>query len=268
MLEVESIHFAYGERPVLQGIDLEARDGEVVGVVGPNGSGKSTLLKVISGLLTPLSGEVRWCGQGLPSLSNGERARLVAVVPQAPHLPESFTTLELVLMGRTPYLGFLQGERKEDMDAAVWAMELTGTLSLSHKLMGKLSGGERQRVLIARALAQETPILLLDEPTASLDIAYQVAILDTVRAIQRERGGAIIIAIHDLTLAAQYCHRIVLLKDGVCYAQGSPADVLTGENVLEGYGAQVLILEHPVSGMPVVLPMPGEARYDGGNGAG
>ncbi|MBF8266695.1 MAG: iron complex transport system ATP-binding protein [Dehalococcoidia bacterium] len=263
MLQIADLRFAYGDRPVLRGLSLEAREGEVVAVVGPNGSGKSTLLKVISGLLKPGCGEVRWGGRDLLSLPPRERARLVGVVPQAPHLPESFTALELVLMGRTPYLGFLQGERKLDLDVALRAMEMTGTQGLAHQPVGELSGGERQRVLIARALAQETPLLLLDEPTASLDIAYQVAILDTVRAIQGRRGGAILVAIHDLTLAAQYCHRIVLLKDGVCYAQGTPQEVLTRENVLEGYGAQVCILEHPISGMPVVLPVPGAAGADG-----
>ncbi|MFH1559819.1 MAG: ABC transporter ATP-binding protein [Chloroflexota bacterium] len=256
MLQVTDLRFAYGDRPVLQGLSLEVREGEVMAVVGPNGSGKSTLLKLVSGVLKPESGEIRWGNLDLASLSPRESAQLVAVVPQSPHLPGSFTALELVLMGRTPYLGLLQAESKGDLATVQRAMELTGTWEFANQPMDKLSGGERQRVLIARALAQETPLLLLDEPTASLDIAYQMTILDTVRTIQRERGGAILIAIHDLTLAAQYCHRIALLKNGAVYAQGSPREVLTSANVLEGYSAQVCILDHPVSGMPVVLPVP------------
>lgn len=258
MLQVTDLRFSYSDRPVLQGVSLEVREGEMVAAVGPNGSGKSTLLKIIGGVLKPGSGEVRWGEQDLASLSPGERAQLVAVVPQSPHLPGSFTALELVLMGRTPYLGLLQTEGRRDLAIVQRAMELTGTWGFANQLMDKLSGGERQRVLIARALAQETPLLLLDEPTASLDIAYQVAILDTVKAIQRERGGAILIAIHDLTLAAQYCQRIALLKDGAIYAQGTPREVLTRANVMEGYNAQVCIMDHPMSGMPVVLPVPQE----------
>ena len=259
MLEIDSVCFFYGDVPVLRGLDLEVGEGEVVGVVGPNGSGKSTLLKIVSGVLNPRSGGVRWGGQDLVPLSPRERARLVAVVPQTPHIPGAFTALELTIMGRTPYLGLLQAESGEDLAIVRRAMELTGTWEFANQPMDKLSGGERQRVLIARALAQETPLLLLDEPTASLDIAYQITVLDTLRVIQKERGGAILIAIHDLTLAAQYCHRIALLKDGVVYVQGTPREVLTSANVFEGYNALVSILDHPVSGMPVVLPVPQES---------
>lgn len=258
MLELNGICFSYGDRLVLRGINLEVDEGEMVALVGPNGSGKSTLLKIICGILNPSSGDVRWGGQALVPLSPRERAQLVAVVPQTPNIPGTFTALELTMMGRTPYLGLLQAESSRDLEIVQQAMELTGTWELANQPMDKLSGGERQRVLIARALAQETPLLLLDEPTASLDIAYQVAVLDTVRAIQKERGGAILVAIHDLTLAAQYCHRIALLRDGVVYAQGNPREVLTSANVLEGYSTQVYILEHPVSGKPVVLPLPQE----------
>ena len=268
MLRVRDVHFAYGATPIIRGLDLEVEGGEMVAVVGPNGSGKSTLLKVISGFLKPDAGDLTWSGRDMPSLSPRERAQLVAVVPQSPHLPESFTALELALMGRTPYLGFLRGETKRDLAIVQEAMELTGIWEMADRTVGELSGGERQRVLIARALAQQAPLLLLDEPTASLDIGYQMAVLDTLRAAQSRRGRAIIVAIHDLTLAAQYCSRVALMKDGVFSAQGSPREVLTGENVFEGYGVRVSILDHPVSGMPVVLPTPGELPRNGGDGAG
>jgi len=256
ILELDNIHFSYRDNPVLRGLNLDVREGEITAVVGPNGSGKSTLLKVISGALKPLSGSVMWGNRDLVSISPRDRARLVAVVPQLPHIPETFTAQEIVLMGRTPYLGLLESESMEDLEIVKRSMELTGTWEFADQPMWKRSGGERQRVLIARALAQQTPLLLMDEPTANLDIAYQVTVMETLKVLQKEGGGAILIAIHDLTLAAQYCDYIALLKDGVVYVEGQPEDVLTGANVFEGYSTQVYILNHPISGKPVVLPGP------------
>ena len=256
ILELDNIHFSYRDNPVLRGLHLDVREGEIMAVVGPNGSGKSTLLKVISGALKPLSGSVMWGNRDLVSISPRDRARLVAVVPQLPHIPETFTAQEIVLMGRTPYLGLLESESREDLVIVKRSMELTGTWEFADQPMWKLSGGERQRVLIARALAQQTPLLLMDEPTANLDIAYQVTVMETLKVLQKEGGGAILIAIHDLTLAAQYCDYIALLKDGVVYVEGQPEDVLTVANVFEGYSTQVYILNHPISGKPVVLPGP------------
>lgn len=264
MLRLSDIHFAYNGRPVLQGLNLELVEGELVALVGPNGSGKSTLLKVISGVVKQGRGVVMWGENDLSKMAPRERAKIVAVVPQNPQLPESLSALEVVFMGRTPYLGLLQNEGPGDRAAVAWAMEVTGTAELASQLVGRLSGGERQRVLMARALAQEAPLLLLDEPTASLDIAYQASVMDTVVSVQRARGGAALVAIHDLTLAAQYCQRIALLKDGSICALGEPRDVVTAENVFAAYGAFATILAHPDTGTPVVLPVPGAARHQDG----
>ena len=255
MLVVDKVHFGYKDRPVLQGLDMEARQGELVGIVGPNGAGKTTLLRMISGVLAPAQGRVSINGTDLSILKAGQRARLVSAVPQNPQLPQSFRVLEMVLMGRNPHLSLLQWEGRRDLAIARQAMELTDTWHLADRALGSLSGGERQRALVALALAQDAPVLLLDEPTASLDLAHQTGIMDLVRDVQRRRGGTVVVAMHDLTLAAQYCDRLVMLAGGRSYAEGTPATVLTKENISEVYGASVFILPHPQGGTPVVLPV-------------
>ena len=254
MLEVEDLHFAYGDRRILRGLDLEARKGELVGLVGPNGSGKTTLLRLISGVLKPSQGRISIDGADMAGLKPGPRARLVSVVPQNPEVPLSFKVIDLVLMGRNPHLKLLQWESRDDLETARRAMELTDTLDLADRAVGSLSGGERQRTLVALALAQEAPLMLLDEPTASLDLAHQTGTMDLVRDVQRERGGTLVVAIHDLTLAAQYCDRLVMLAAGSSFAVGPPGEVLTRENISAVYGTEVFILPHPQGGTPVVLP--------------
>ena len=255
MLVVENLHFAYNSAPVLQGLDMEVHEGEMVGVVGPNGSGKTTLLRLISGVLQPSAGRIRVNASALEELPSSQRAKLVSVVPQNPTLPLGFTVLELVLMGRNPHLGLLQWEGRRDLEIAAHAMQLTDSDHLAQRDLTTLSGGERQRAVVAMALAQEAPVLLLDEPTASLDLPHQTGVMDMVRSVQEERGGAVVVAMHDLTLAAQYCDRLVMLADGSSYADGPPGVVLTTENISQVYGAEVLVVPHPVGGTPVVLPL-------------
>ena len=256
MLRVENVSFAYRDQTVLDGLDLEVRDGDRVGVVGPNGSGKTTLIRLVSGVLPPGGGRIQVDGTDLADLSRRSRARLVSVVPQSPQLPLSFSVMELVLMGRNPHLKLLQWERQSDIEVALRAMELTETRHLAGRALATLSGGERQRAVIAMALAQESPLMLLDEPTSSLDLAHQVSVMDLVRDVQEKQGGAVLVAMHDLTLAALYCHRLVLLADGKCFAQGPPEVVLTRENISRVYGSDVHVLSHPRGGTPVVLPVP------------
>jgi iron complex transport system ATP-binding protein len=235
---------------------MDAGAGELVGIVGPNGAGKTTLLRLISGVLRPSQGRIVVQGTDLASLKARERATLVAVVPQSPQLPSGLRVIDLVLMGRNPHLGLLEWESRHDLEVARLVMEQTDIGRLADRPIGRLSGGERQRVLIALALAQEAPVLLLDEPTASLDLSHQAAIMDLVKSVQRQRGGCVVLSMHDLTLAAQYCDRLVMLSRGRSYLQGPPRSVLTQEAILSVYGAQVHILPHPQGGTPVVLPLP------------
>ncbi|MFQ5859932.1 MAG: ABC transporter ATP-binding protein [Dehalococcoidia bacterium] len=255
MLAIRGVHLSYNGRPVLQGVSLEVERGELVGLVGPNGAGKTTLLRTISGVLRAQRGNITLGGQRLAALAPRERARLVAVVSQNPAIAPGFTALELVLMGRNPHLGLLQWEGPRDLAAARRAMELTDTWELAKRQVVTLSGGERQRVFMARALAQKTPLLLLDEPTAHLDIAYQAALFDLVQEVRAQTGITVLAAIHDLTLAGQYCDRIGALHQGRIVALGRPREVLTPQTIATVFGAQVAIVSHPVAGSPAVLPV-------------
>lgn len=253
-LVVEGVSFKYGDREVLSGLDLEAREGEMVGVVGPNGSGKTTLLKVISGVMRPSAGKVIIDGADVAALSDGERAKLISVVPQNPELPLNISAIDLVLMGRNPHLKLLQWPGEADLAIARKAMELTDVLSVAAREVESLSGGERQRAVVAMAVAQEAPVLLLDEPTSNLDLGHQTGIMDLAKDLQQRHRGALLVAMHDLTLAAQYCDRVVMLEGGRAYAMGPPGDVLTVDNIARVYGTDVFITSHPQSGTPVVLP--------------
>ena len=180
---------------------------------------------------------------------------MVSVVPQKPQLPLGFKVIDLVSMGRNPYLGIFEWENDRDIQIIMRAMDLTDTTHLAQRLVGTLSGGEVQRVLVAMALVQETDVILMDEPTASLDLAYQTGIMDLVQGVKQQSGGVILVAMHDLTLAAQYCDRLLMMFGGSVYASGSPEDVLTSDNIFHVYGAEAYIMPHPRTGKPVVLPM-------------
>jgi ABC-type cobalamin/Fe3+-siderophores transport system ATPase subunit len=204
-------------------------------------------------LLPPLSGQVRINGQDLRSLRPAARARLVSVVPQATDLPGSFLALDVVLMGRTPYLRWLENEGALDREAAQLAMERTELAELAERPVGELSGGEQQRVLIARALAQQAPVMLLDEPTAHLDLRHQDQVLRLVRELARERSLAVLLALHDLNLVARFADRVALLSDGGVRALGKPEEVLTPDGLADVYGMRIHVMPHPVFGTPLVL---------------
>ncbi len=244
-----------GRRVVaLREISLDVAAGDIVALVGPNGSGKTTLVRALTGVVRPLAGEARVCGDDVRSLPQRELARRVAVVPQEPVLPEGFTALDAVLMGRTPHLRLLESEGQADVEAARRAMLATGTWVFAMTPVGDLSGGERQRVVVARALAQETPVLLLDEPTAHLDIGHQASVLGLVRSLCRSQGKAALAVVHDLTLAAQYADRLVLLASGSVAAEGGAHDVLRADLLGRVYGTRVDVFPHPETGKPVVAP--------------
>ncbi|MBM3949652.1 MAG: heme ABC transporter ATP-binding protein [SAR202 cluster bacterium] len=254
MLEIRDVHFSYNGLPVLRGLSLSVGPGELVGVVGPNGAGKTTLLRLIAGVLAPSSGHVLVSGLDLRSVRPAERARMVAAVPQSAQVPRGFSVLDVVLMGRNPHLGLLQWEGKRDLQIAASAMEQMGIAGLAERQATELSGGEQQRVVVAMALAQEAPVLLLDEPTSNLDLAHQQRVMELVREMCRERDGAVMVSMHDLTLAGQSCDRLVMLAEGRVWAEGVPGEVLTAESIRKVYGVDVVVAQHPQSGGPVVLP--------------
>lgn len=254
MLEIESLHVGYGGCLVLQGVDLQVEPGETLALIGPNGAGKSTLIRAISGALPPHNGEIRLAGKNIAGLSQMEQARYRSVVPQARQLPGSFTVYQTVLLGRTPYLGWLGHPGKSDHEHVHRALEQTNASSLSDRLVGTLSGGEQQRVLLARALAQDTPVLLLDEPTTHLDLQYQSSLLNLVSKLSIRKNLAVLMVLHDLNTAGIYADRVALLYRGQIFAQGTPEEVLTRENLTEVFGVPVNVVVHPEYGTPLILP--------------
>ena len=251
-IEVRDVWAGYGDRQVIRGLNLSVERGSVIALAGPNGVGKSTLLRLLSGSLKPSRGRTRVAGTDVVSLSAGERARLVAVVPQNVELPSGTAALEVVLMGRNPHMRLLSWESASDVDIAMEAMRMTDTDDLLDRRVDELSGGERQRVAIAMALAQQTPVLLLDEPTANLDLAYQPAIMTLMRELA-SAGKTVVVAVHDLTLAGQFCDEVALMSEGVMHTVGSPEEVLTESNIRKAYGADVTVLTHPSTGRPIVV---------------
>jgi iron complex transport system ATP-binding protein len=250
MIEADAVSFRYREDWVLKEVSFQVEKGEFIGVIGPNGSGKTTLLKVLYRLLSPKSGEVRLDKIPLTRMKQGEIAKRIAVVAQETHLLFPFRVIEIVLMGRSPYLGHLMFEGKKDLEIATRAMEWTEILPLAERPMDELSGGERKRVFIARALAQDPEVILLDEPTASLDIHHQVEFLDLILGLHRDKGLSIVMATHDMNLASEFCDRLILLQKGKIFKMGVPPEVITRENIERVYGCDVWVDKHPVSGMP------------------
>lgn len=253
MLSLDRVGFRYGEVPILDGVSLRLEAGSFLGLVGPNGSGKTTLVRIAAGLLKPTEGTVAVGGRPVRGMSRTELARQVALLPQNGYLPPSFTAREVVLMGRTPFLGLLGREGPVDFAAVDRAMEMARCRDLADRRLGELSGGERQRVLMARALAQEPRLLLLDEPTAHMDMEHQIAVAELV--VRLVRGGMAALGVfHDLNLAACYCHRIAVLSRGRIVAEGPPWEVLTVRLLSEVFRVDLCLTTHPRVDLPAVLP--------------
>lgn len=256
ILSVEQAGYRYGDIWALKDVSLQAFRGEILGVLGPNGSGKSTLLRIMDGLIGPHEGCVRLKGRMLRELSRLELARCVAMVSQENHFQFSFSVMEVVLMGRFPHMRRLQFEGERDWVAARKALQATNTLGLANRDIHALSGGERQRVLIARALAQEPSVLLLDEPTSFLDLRHKREIFRLAASLARDAGLGVVVVSHDIELASQYCDRLIVLKEGRVVAAGAPGDVLTAETIGAVFECPVLVDAHPDTGRPRVTMVP------------
>lgn len=277
MLRADNLSFAYDAAGVLHDVSIAVGAGDLVGILGPNGSGKSTLLRLLSGSLRPDRGRVSLDGVELRSLPRVQIARRMAVVPQETHLAFDYPVIELALMGRYPHLGPFEVEGPRDLEIAAAALAATGTSSLANRSFATLSGGEKQRVVIAGALAQfnpdhnrskggreehredsadaPSPILLLDEPTASLDPAYQLEIASILRRLNSERGLTIIVSTHDLNFAASVCTSLVLLREGRVLAAGATRDVLTPAYIAALYGVEAEVRDNPIAGHLTVVPL-------------
>lgn len=265
MLEVLHLTVRYGTKPILKDVSFRLADGEILAVIGPNGAGKSTLVRALSGILPPECGSIRYDGRDLCALSVQERARLIAVVPQARSLPAGFTAWQVVSLGRTPYLNWL-GQLSPADEELIWeAMRRTDTQHLAHRLVGELSGGELQRLLLARAMVQATPVMLLDEPTTHLDLQYQIGLLNQMVEVVRQpiagngngkaHQPAALVVLHDLNLVARYADRVLLLVDGCVRAYGTSAEVLRPQLLSEAFGIPLEVMRSPNGKYPLVVPL-------------
>ncbi|MDD3225808.1 MAG: ABC transporter ATP-binding protein [Clostridium sp.] len=254
-IKIKNLSCTLGNEKILHSIDLKLEKKKFYSIIGPNGSGKTTLLKNISKSLEPLKSTVFIEGADIRDLRNKSLAKKLSCVPQNTEINFDFSVMDIVLMGRTPYIKNFQSESSADIEIAKNAMNLTNTWHLKDKNINDLSGGERQLVIIARAIAQETDILLLDEPISNLDIHHQIKILDTIKTLNIEKNITVITVLHDLNLAAQYSDYLILINQGKIQANGLCEDVLTKENIKKVYNMDTCILKNPVTGKPLIIPI-------------
>lgn len=259
LLRVRGLRGGYGVRDVIKGVSFDVKRGEFLGIIGPNGSGKSTLLRLLSRVLPPKGGEIRLESEDIKKIHIKDFCKKAAFVSQDTAINFPFTSGEVALMGRIPHMGRLQFETKRDHSIARHSLSLTDALHLKDKYITELSAGERQRVIIAKALAQEPILLFLDEPTSHLDISHQIQILDLLKKLNRENGLTIMIVLHDLNLASEYCSRIILLEDGNLFKDAEPRDILTYQNIEAVYKTVVVVKENPISHKPYIILVSGES---------
>lgn len=258
LLKINSLDGGYYKQRIINNISLEINKGDFLGIIGPNGSGKTTLLRLISRVLIPQKGNISIGGTDISVMKLKEFCQKVAFVPQDTIINFPFNVLEIVLMGRIPHLKRMQPETKKDFSIAASSMALTDTLHLKDKRIDQLSSGERQRVIIAKALTQEPALLLLDEPTSHLDIGHQIQIMDLLKKLNRQNNLTIVMVLHDLNLASDYCNRIALLNEGVIFKEGSPEEVLTYQNIEAVYKTIVVVSKNPLNYKPYVVLVSGE----------
>ena len=265
-INVLGLKLSYATHPVLNGTEFMVERGDLVALLGANGAGKSTLLRCISRILKPSAGHIMLDGQELKQFGSKEAARLMAVVPQETAADFDFTVEDIVMMGRFPYLGRFQKEDYEDREIVRRSMEMTGVSHLADRSIAALSGGEKQRVVIARAVCQQPEVLLLDEPTANLDIGYQSMLLELAARLNREQGVTVIAAIHDINLAVHHFDRFILLSGGRVLAAGRAEEVITPENIQKSYGVPASTYRHPLHGVLQVSVVRGRAPGEKANG--
>ncbi len=253
-LAAEAVTLGYGDRTIVDGLDLEVPPGRITSIVGANGCGKSTLLRALARLISPRSGRIVLDGRALHGRPSKDVARTLGLLPQSPTAPEGIAVADLVGRGRHPHQKLLARWSERDYSAVAEALAATGTADLADRSVDELSGGQRQRVWIAMALAQETDILLLDEPTTFLDVAHQVEVLDLLTDLNRERGTTIVMVLHDMNLAARYSDHLVALRNGRIVAGGPPREIMTDALIREVFDLDALVVADPVSGAPIVLP--------------
>jgi iron complex transport system ATP-binding protein len=254
-LTVDALTLGYGDRTVVEGLDLVVPPGRITAIVGANACGKSTLLRSMSRLLAPRAGTVLLDGKAVHRTPAKQLARTLGLLPQSPIAPEGITVADLVGRGRHPHQGILSRWNAHDDEAVATALDATDTAALADRAVDELSGGQRQRVWIAMALAQETDLLLLDEPTTFLDVSHQVEVLDLLVDLNRNRGTTVVMVLHDLNLAARYADHLVALAGGTVHAAGTPAEVLTEDTVRAVFGLDSRIITDPTSGTPLMLPL-------------
>ncbi len=255
-VNVINLSYSYGSRPVLKNLTFSVPKSDFFIIIGPNGSGKTTLMKIISGILKPQKGRLEILNRSIDRYNLKALARTIAFVPQMVTVDFPFTVIEMVLMGRSPYLGMLGLEHEKDLEIAKQAIAFTGVEHLTHRKLDQLSGGEQQRVFIARAICQEPDVILLDEPTASLDLAHQVRVMDLMEKLKAEKGVTVVMVSHDVNLAAMYGDQLLLLSNGQVVCQGLPDEVLTFQTLEEAYGCTLLVDESPLGKIPRVTLVP------------
>jgi len=254
-LAAEGVRLAYGEKVVVDDLDLQLADGSFTAIVGPNGCGKSTLLRALGRLLRPTSGTVLLDGRAITSTPTREVAKVLGLLPQTPLAPEGLTVADLVARGRHPHQSWLRQWSSDDEAVVTEALRWTDMTELADAPVDALSGGQRQRAWISMALAQGTDLLLLDEPTTYLDLAHQVDVLELVSRLHTERGRTVVVVLHDLNLAARYAQRLVAMKDGVLVAAGTPEEVLTEQLLADVFELEARVVPDPVTGTPMVVPV-------------
>lgn len=262
-LRLQAVHFRYGRAPLLEGVSLQVGAGEIVGLLGRNGSGKTTALRLVTGTLRPHDGTIEVAGRDRAAWSRRALAQRLALVPQELQVAFDFTVAELVRLGRAPHVGWLRGHTPADIDASQAALRAVALDDLASRRYRHLSGGEKQRVALAIALAQEPRLLLLDEPTHNLDLAQQSLFFATLERLARERALGVLAVIHDVNLAALWCDRLLMLTEGRILAAGSPAQVLTPDNLRRCYGVEARLLPHPENGRPQVFLSQGAGLSQG-----